>query len=353
MLWLKPRVVISISVGLLVIATSCLSIAGQQAPSPYRGTVQRVASLAAGVRFKECRDCPEMVVVPRGEVAVKFADDFNAIYADDVNGAASHPAEATGRQVTIHIGKEFAVGIFHVTVEEYAAFAHATKTAVPKGCEILDPNSMWIENPKINWTHPLFRQTGRDPVVCINWFDAHAYVNWLNDKIKAKRKPGDLAPGPYRLLSVEEYAYLAQGGVPTPPGMEDRWREFSNFGADQCSPCGGAERGLDKWYYTSPVGSFLSNRFGVYDIAGNVYTWLDDCAHKDFVGAPTDGSAWTDSGDCRVRVGIGGAFNDNYVNSAGSPINLRELLKGISFGGWYEVHARNYANGLRVARSLE
>jgi len=335
----------SILVALLAMSTSRLSVADEYDLSPRNGPIQRAASLTPGTKFKECRECPEMVVVPAGEVSVKFADE--------VNIADSGAVESIGRQVTIRIEKPFAVGIYHVTVAEFAAFVRATETEIPRGCLILDPNAMWIQHPTADWTHPFFRQTPRDPVVCINWFDAHAYVDWLNQRVRARKRTEDVSRGGYRLLSVEEYAYLAQGGVPVPKGMDRQWRNYANFGADQCSPCGGAKRGMDKWFYTSPVGSFLPNRFGIYDIAGNVYTWFDDCAHKDFVDAPTDGSAWTNGGDCRVRVGDGGAFDDNYTNSDGSSVDLKEMLKSISFGAWYAARARNYANGLRVARSLE
>ena len=72
-----------------------------------------------------------------------------------------------------------------------------------------------------------------------------------------------------------------------------------------CNGCGSRWDGLQ----TSPVGSFKPNAFGLYDMVGNVFEWVEDCNHDNYDGAPTDGSAWIEGGDCKVRVDRGGAWN--------------------------------------------
>src|SRR5262249_8137000 len=153
----------------------------------------------------------------------------------------------------------------------------------------------WVTDPARDWRNPGFSQTGRDPAVCVSWDDAQNYIRWLNDEVRNKaRILNASANGPYRLLSESEWEYVA------PAGAETRYywgREAShkaaNYGLEQCFPCGVAKQGKDRWYYTSPVGSFAPNAFGVYDASGNVWQWTEDCMHYTFDGAPDDGSAWT------------------------------------------------------------
>jgi hypothetical protein len=86
--------------------------------------------------------------------------------------------------------------------------------------------------------------------------------------------------------------------------------EMLVYGLEQCYPCGIAKEGKDRWYYTSPVGSFASNKFGLYDMSGNVWQWTEDCmTFNGYVDAPTDGSS-SMSGDCRDRVLRGGSWLD-------------------------------------------
>jgi formylglycine-generating enzyme required for sulfatase activity len=79
----------------------------------------------------------------------------------------------------------------------------------------------------------------------------------------------------------------------------------ANYGSDPC--CGAFASGQDKWLYTSPVGSFPANRFGLYDMIGNIWQWTADCGNDTYAGAPNDASAWT-TGDCSTRIIRGGAW---------------------------------------------
>jgi formylglycine-generating enzyme required for sulfatase activity len=73
-----------------------------------------------------------------------------------------------------------------------------------------------------------------------------------------------------------------------------------------CNGCGSQWDGRQ----TSPVGSFTPNAFGLYDMAGNVWQWVQDCYHDNYYGSPADGSSWT-TGDCSRRVVRGGSWNYN------------------------------------------
>jgi formylglycine-generating enzyme required for sulfatase activity len=101
-----------------------------------------------------------------------------------------------------------------------------------------------------------------------------------------------------------------------------------------CSACG------SQWDAkgTAPVGSFPPNKFGLYDMVGNVWEWTDDCFHGDYDGAPSDGSPWLNGGDCSWRVVRGGSWRNNLRSA------LRDKESSVG---------RRFSNlGFRVARTL-
>ena len=181
----------------------------------------------------------------------------------------------------------FAIGVYDVTRAEFAAFARETGFAA---------------DPKCDWRSPKARgqpidQTDKDPVVCVSWSDAEAYAKWLSSKTHQA----------YRLPSEAEWEYAARAGTRSPqPWGSASPRDFANYGSDQC--CAPLAAGRDRWLYTSPVGSFRPNAFGLYDMLGNVWQRTQDCGHADYSGAPRDGSAWESGGDCTTRVVRGGAW---------------------------------------------
>jgi formylglycine-generating enzyme required for sulfatase activity len=136
---------------------------------------------------------------------------------------------------------------------------------------------------------------------------------------------------PYRLLAEAEWEYAARAGTTTAYSWGD---EIGNGNAN-CKRCG------SQWDDggTSPVGSFKPNAFGLYDMAGNVWQWVQDCYHDNYVGAPTDGSAWT-SGDCSQRMGRGGSWFTG-------PEDLRSAYRG-----WTTTGDRSNNLGFRIARTL-
>jgi formylglycine-generating enzyme required for sulfatase activity len=284
------------------------------------------ASPAPGIKFRECRDCPEMIVIPPGSF----------LMGSPTREEGRDPDEGPQHQVTLPYA--FAVAIHDVTKDEYATFVRETKHPSGAGCLGFDSSATWVNRPAANWRNPGFPQTGRDPVVCVSWDDAQAYVRWLNTKIHAGRHESD-SRNLYRLLTEAEFEYAARAGTNTPRywnGVADNAQ--ANIGRDPC--CGGSTVGADKWEYTSPVGSFPPNGFGLHDMAGDVWQWTGECYHDDYNGAPTDGTAWT-SGECKMRVLRGGSW--------------------MSYGHWLRsakrikkdpANVREYLTGFRVARSL-
>jgi formylglycine-generating enzyme required for sulfatase activity len=230
---------------------------------------------AAPKSFRDCRDCPAMVTIPAGRFLMGSP-------ADEPD---RQPAEGPVHEVVLR--KAFAMARFDVTRAQFAAFAAET------GYETHAERCDW-RAPK-SAGKPL-DQGPDEPVVCVDWADAEAYAAWL------ARKTGK----PYRLPTEAEWEYAARAGSTTArPWGPALTRDRANYGADPC--CGPRAEGADRWLYTSPVGSFPANRWGLSDMIGDVWQWVEDCETADYRGAPADGSAGT-SGDCSRRIARGGAW---------------------------------------------
>ena len=148
-------------------------------------------------------------------------------------------------------------------------------------------------------------------------------------------RPENSRNGPYRLPTEAEWEYAARAGTTTARW----WGDGIGTGEANCNGCG------SKWdgQLIAPVGTFGPNPFGLYDMLGNVWQWVEDCWHESYVGAPTDGSAWQ-SGDCGKRVLRGGSWSN-------VPIYIRSASRSRSVAAGGDVDYSNYA-GFRVARSL-
>jgi formylglycine-generating enzyme required for sulfatase activity len=222
-------------------------------------SLERERALKPLESFRDCaKDCPEMIVIPAGEFTM------------------GSPAAETGRLAVespphkVTIARPFAVSGFDVTFADWDACVAAS------GCPPIGDAGF-----------------GRStkPVINVTWNDAQQYVAWLSKT----------AGQPYRLLTEAEWEYAARAGATT----AYPWGEEVGEGNANCSGCGSAWDNRE----TSPAGSFKPNAFGLHDMAGNVWQWVQDCFHGDYGGAPTDGSAWT-GGDCSRRVVRGGSWVD-------------------------------------------
>ena len=284
-----------------------------------------------GTRFRECRNCPEMVVVPAGTFTMGSPE------------AEVGRFRTEGPEHRVEIRRPFAIGIYDITVGEYRQFVRTTHRTVPDSCRVYDVS--FADNDLVrvrgkNWVRPNFRQTDNHPVVCVTWDDAQAYIDWLNGQV---RRPSEarVSAGPYRLPTEAEWEYAARAGTTTPYywGTEID-RSKANFGPDEprFAPVAKAE---DRWEYTSPVGAFPPNAFGLYDMAGNVWQFTQDCWHESYAGAPNDGTARAD-GKCDERVVRGGSW---FKPPTGERSAKRGQGKVVDLKGNHEI-------GFRVVREL-
>jgi formylglycine-generating enzyme required for sulfatase activity len=161
---------------------------------------------------------------------------------------------------------------------------------------------------------------GRKPVINVTWDDAQRYVAWLS-KMTGK---------PYRLLSEAEWEYAARAGTQTAYS----WGDKIGKGNAHCIGCG------SQWdrRQAAPVGSFARNPFGLYDMHGNVWEWVEDWRNDSYNGAPTDGSAWT-SGDCNHRMVRGGGWHFFPQHLRSAPQRGHRRRPGRELGHPYRADA--------------
>ena len=162
---------------------------------------------------------------------------------------------------------------------------------------------------------------GSRPVINVSWDDAQAYARWFSAKTGRQ----------YRLPTEAEWEYAARAGTTT----AYYWGDDIGSGHANCDGCG------SQWdnKQTAPVGSFAPNPWGLYDMAGNVVQWTEDCYSGGYDGAPSDGSART-TGDCTMRVIRGGSWS--FI-----PRNLRSASRFRDDTG-----DRHFFLGFRLARTL-
>lgn len=252
---------------------------------------------------------PKLILIPAGQFTM-----------GSPTSEQGRNSNETQHQVTLRY--PLAVGKYDVTRAEFAAFVNATefRSYDADGCFVYNGKD-WRKNLSANWQQPGFDQSGNDPVVCVSWNDAQAYLSWLSQQTGHR----------YRLLSESEYEYAARANTTTAYW----WGDSVDTGRANCGDCGSQ---WDK-KSTSPVGSFQANPFGLYDMNGDVWQWINDCWNDKYDSAPTEGSAW-DTGSCERRVQRGGGWSNNSKYS-------RAALRS-----WDGVGIRYADNGFRVARTL-
>ncbi len=210
---------------------------------------------APATSFKDCDECPEMVVLHGGKFLMgSKADPF----------AKTQPSaeELPQRSVVI---KPFSIGKYEVTQDQW----HSVMGTLPS------------------------KSKGRTlPVEQISWDDAQLFLKELSKKTGKK----------YRLPTEAEWEYAARAGSTTSYSFGD-----NDVGIDQYA-----------WYHensksTNSIGQKLPNTFGLFDMHGNVWEWTEDCWNPNYSGAPNDGSAWL-TGDCSRRILRGGSWSNRSSN---------------------------------------
>jgi sulfatase modifying factor 1 len=251
------------------------------------------------------------------------------------------PSYFRGHSVPQHLVRIrywLAIAKFDVTRDEYAQFVADTNRRDPDSCYTIDVASGRENDTNgANWHSPGYSQTGRDPVVCVSWDDAQAYVSWLS------AKTGHV----YRLPTEAEWEYAARAGSTTArygsdsPAQLCRYINHADLNYSEQHPRDSDvnRECRDGYAFTSPVGSFPPNQFGLYDMLGNVWQWNEDCWNDNYNGAPSDGSSWQ-GGDCGRHVVRGAA----YSNAPGLVLSAVRSR--------YKSSGRDHSGGFRVARTF-
>jgi formylglycine-generating enzyme required for sulfatase activity len=250
---------------------------------------------AIGETFRDCTEnCPDMIAVQAGSFMMGAA----------ATEQGRSPAEQP--QHRVQIGHAFAVSKYEITFDDWDA------CALEGGCNGYMPKDG-------GWGR------GKRPVIFVSWDDAKAYVDWLRQKTGKS----------YRLLTEAEWEYAARAGTTTPYATG---ATITTAQADFDASASGGKQGAYAGK-TVDVGSFPPNPYGLFDMAGNVWEWVEDCWNPTEAGAPSDGSVR--AGDCARRVLKGGAwyFEATYLRAAARTS--------------YPKTSRLNVAGFRVARTLE
>ena len=243
-----------------------------------------------GEVFRDCTDCPEMVVVPEGSFTMGSPPDEPERWDDE------------GPRHRVTIPRPFAVGRFEVTFAQWDACLRAGGCSHPPGDE--------------GWGR------ANRPAINVSWNDAREYVDWLSARTGRQ----------YRLLTEAEWEYVARAWTQT----RYYWGDEPEQGRANCGQCGGRWGGAK----TAPPASFPPNGFGLFDMLGNVWEWVEDCGHPNYSGAPSDASAWLQPGDCRLRMLRGGSWEDTASRT-------RSAIRY-----WEFADTRRNVIGFRVAGTL-
>jgi formylglycine-generating enzyme len=275
-------------------------------------------------KFRDCSDCPEMVVIPPGSFTMGVPQTESDRYGFSMGESA--PLHL------VRIAQPFALGEFLVTRKQYAAFVAETGHQ-GSGCSTLPlDGTAWKFDPALSWRDPGFTQADDHPVVCVSWDDAIAYTSWLSKKTGRS----------YRLPSEAEWEYAARAGSTAGryfgnasicefANVRDQSKKLQ-YSSGQFVECSGV------FSNTSPVGSFPPNGFGLYDVLGNAWEWVEDCGDSSYVGAPIDGAA-REKTFCETRVKRGGSWNSSQRN-----------VYHVGSRTWSPAYWREEIYGFRVAR---
>jgi formylglycine-generating enzyme required for sulfatase activity len=279
---IRPVVLVRLF-GLILIAALC-ACAVWPPPSPKpSGQDSGAPTWRAGHEFDDCNGanwCPRMVVISAGSFTMGSPDGETGRGGD----------EGPQRRVSV---RQFAVGKFEVTFNEWDACVHRG------GCDDSGPLAAGGDN---GWGR------GNRPLINVSWDDARQYVRWLSNETRQS----------YRLLSEAEWEYAARAGATGSGG--------DSFEFDEP---------------TLPVGSYQANAFGLHDMHGNAWEWVQDCYAPSYAGLPIDGSA-NETSSCSHRVVRGGAR-----------FSIPAYFRTAYHRERYIPSARYGHLGFRVARTLD
>lgn len=298
------------------------------------------AGKKSGETFQDCPECQTMVVVPAGKFNIGSTPEERAR-----EGVPASFGDHEGPQREIAFARPFAIATTETTRKHFALFVKETNRPIAGDC--LDYNAeedSWAgtKGKLVNWQKTGFEQTDDHPVVCASWQDSTDYAAWMAKKTGQK----------YRLASESEWEYAARGGTTTARPWGDSVTPICNKAAIMTSATYAAIASSDSWTdelvcssaksWTVSVASYDANAFGVYDMLGNVWEWVADCAAKDHSTLPADGKPQTTGGDCEKRLSKGGSYHSRVWLA-------RPATRGTGQSG---VN-RPIAAGIRVVRDID
>lgn len=315
--------------------------------------------------FRDCDECPEMVVLPTGSFIMGATDQEQK---DMFIGFV--PSEHPAREVSI--GYPFAIGRFEVTTDQFTAYVEQTGAKVGGTCGIRLMEKGKLAKAFTGTRHPddgkiptgpffvfisdgSFEQpglpvTGNQPAVCVSRIEILGYLDWLGEKTGRS----------YRLPSEAEWEYAARAGTRTIGFWGDdlgKACDYANFGdrnsgyqAGMAAPCG--EAISPAW--TAAVGSYEPNGWGIHDMAGNVQELTADCWFDSYEGAPADGAPRLKE-DCSLYVARGGDYQLLHVSMRASErLFYGYVAESNSVEGPDAAdNGRSNVMGFRVAVSLD
>ena len=299
------------------------------------------ASAAARPRaIQDCRDCPRMIVLPAGDFLLGSPDTEPERYPNE------------GPQQKMRVAG-FAIGETEVTRGQFARFIAATHRPMTRGCYTPGDLKDLLSDlePGASWRAPGYRQSDDHPVVCVSWDDAKAYAAWLSGETGQH----------YRLPTEAEWEYAARAGTSSPYFWgADASRECAHINGGDLS----LGRALPLWAkrtreafdqgerhsvliqcedgspFTSRVKRYRPNAFGLYDIIGNVWEWVEDCAGQGGYQAPGPDGAAAEVPNCKRRRTRGGSWDD-------WPVDLRSAVRKR-----LDPAYRRSDTGFRIVREL-
>ena len=302
-------------------------------PAALEPAQAETVSLEPGAVFRDCADCPEMVVIPPG--TFQMGSDHMEQMRDD-------ELRPEGPIRMINIPRPFAAGRFEITKADYTRFVSAT------GYAPVDLCVSWAGRDPVEGVHWLDPGLGRppadnEPVVCVTWRDSKAYVDWLAEDTGQ----------PYRLLTEAEWEFVSKAGSKAiwPWGTDgSRICEYGNVFDESglreprsvlnSNASATAAQCDDGYMLVAPVGQYAPNAFGLYDTIGNVWEWTEDCSPILYAEAPLNGAAYQVSGICEKRAVRSGSWRTRL--SRHRP----------TFRGRDPENLGYYMFGLRVARDI-
>lgn len=282
---------------------------------------------------------PPTVTIPSGKFLMG---------GDQKPYSAIAPGEQPIHEVSINA---FKLSKHEITVKQFRQFVEATGHKTSTNCWKLSSNEQGIEMAPGTWNSPAYAPSEFHPVMCVTHEDAKAYALWLSKQTGKN----------YRLPSEAEWEYAVRAGSTTnfhwseDPAQACRYGNiYDKTGGPVLARISGkkAKETLceDFAEFTTVVGMYEPNAFGLYDMIGNVSEFVEDCEHRSYDGAPNNGAAWVDNcatlGGGRMVIRRGGS----YSTRPDSPTSaLRSAMR--AHAG--EKNPSSLGEGFRLAQDIE